>query len=332
VLTQAELIDEIVKRTAPQGRVASVRGWLGRARDLVAQVVAKGLHLPEAAKLLRGSPTPLPKPPPPLPTVTLAEIYAAQGHLTKAIAVLDQVLERESDHRVAADLRHRLADQLAPKAGGKTEIADAASAVAGTAAVAEEPSRDDVVALATDARTVYVYWEARPVRYARVRSDHPEGELVLRVLCSHSSTAGVGVVTHDVSIDALVGDTFVRGLPVGSEVRICLAWKSGSALVPLCVAPPLQLPRAYQLAGEAADAAPPSTEPERGHERGAVTKQNSDDQLVPGHFRGGPEYPRQKRDTHGRVPVADFGPKSRPRWSPLEPPQPATSAEFRMSS
>ena len=80
VLTQAELIDEIVKRTSPRSRRAQVRGWLGRARDLVARVVEKGLHLPEAAKLFRAPPSRgRPLPPPPLPTVTLAEIYAAQS-------------------------------------------------------------------------------------------------------------------------------------------------------------------------------------------------------------------------------------------------------------
>ena len=73
VLTQAELIDEIVKHTAPKSRGAVVRGWLGKARDLVAQVVSKGLHLPDAARAFRSLPHDTrPPPPPPLPTVTLA--------------------------------------------------------------------------------------------------------------------------------------------------------------------------------------------------------------------------------------------------------------------
>ena len=114
VLTQPELMDEIITRTAKSEREkAKARGWLGRARDLLAQVVEKGLHLPEAARVLRSGPDdrPWPTPPPPLPTVTLAEIYAAQGHLERAIAVLDEVLTREPEHAEAHGLRSRFVEQ-----------------------------------------------------------------------------------------------------------------------------------------------------------------------------------------------------------------------------
>src|SRR4051812_18022922 len=114
VLTQPELTDEIISRTAKSEREkAKARGWLGRARALLAQVVEKGLHLPEAARVLRSGPDdrPWPTPPPPLPTVTLAEIYAAQGHLDRAVAVLDEVLTREPDHAEARALRVRFGEQ-----------------------------------------------------------------------------------------------------------------------------------------------------------------------------------------------------------------------------
>src|SRR5271168_1028859 len=103
VLTQPELVDEIIGRTSKNDRErAKARGWLGRARDLLARVVERGLHLPEAARVLRkDGDKGWPAPPPPLPTVTLAEIYAAQGHLERAIAVLDEVIAREPDHRDA---------------------------------------------------------------------------------------------------------------------------------------------------------------------------------------------------------------------------------------
>ena len=114
VLTQPELMDEIITRTAKSEREkAKARGWLGRARDLLAQVVEKGLHLPEAARVLRSGQDDRawPTPPPPLPTVTLAEIYAAQGHLERAIAVLDEVLTREPEHAEAHGLRSRFVEQ-----------------------------------------------------------------------------------------------------------------------------------------------------------------------------------------------------------------------------
>src|SRR4051794_13992730 len=95
VLTRAELMDEIVRRSVrdpvERGRA---RGLLGVARDLLARVVERGLHLPDAAAVIRGPaqarPT-WPRPKAPLATLTLAEIYAAQGHKARAIAVLDEV-------------------------------------------------------------------------------------------------------------------------------------------------------------------------------------------------------------------------------------------------
>ncbi len=113
VLTAPELIDEIIGRTTKNDRErAKARGWLGRARDLLASVVERGLHLPEAARVLRkDGDKGWPAPPPPLPTVTLAEIYAAQGHLERAIAVLDDVIAREPDHREAHTMRARFVEQ-----------------------------------------------------------------------------------------------------------------------------------------------------------------------------------------------------------------------------
>jgi hypothetical protein len=135
VLTQAELIDEIVKRTG--AGTSGMRGWLGRARDLVAQVVSKGLHLPDAAKLFRGEPPePLPAPPPPLPTVTLAEIYAAQGHVAKAVSVLEQVLEREPTHELAKELRGAFEARVR---GAKPQAAASADPGHGPLTPTEEP-------------------------------------------------------------------------------------------------------------------------------------------------------------------------------------------------
>ena len=114
VLTQAELIDELISRTAgTQEERKKARGFLGRARDLLASVIELGLHLPDAAKAMREKPTPRswPNPQAPLPTVTLAEIYAAQGHLARAITILDEVLSNEPDHAEARSLRDRFALQ-----------------------------------------------------------------------------------------------------------------------------------------------------------------------------------------------------------------------------
>ncbi|HEY4102950.1 MAG TPA: tetratricopeptide repeat protein, partial [Polyangiaceae bacterium] len=70
-----------------------------------------GLNLPDAAALIRGEGARDGdwKGPPPVATVTLAEIYAAQGHLERALKMLDEVLAKEPDHDPARALRDRLA-------------------------------------------------------------------------------------------------------------------------------------------------------------------------------------------------------------------------------
>ena len=58
VLTQPELIDEIITRTTKGARErAKARGWLGpSARSPRAAWWSEGLHLPEAARVLRSPP------------------------------------------------------------------------------------------------------------------------------------------------------------------------------------------------------------------------------------------------------------------------------------
>lgn len=141
-LTVPELVDEIVSRTAAseRDRVRS-RGWLGRARDLLAGVIERGLHLPEVARSVRGPEGSFPSAPQPLATVTLAEIYAAQGHLEKAIEVLDDVVTREPEHAEARALRQRLVAQLEGREGRQAPASEP------PAAVSEEPRAEEPAAV-----------------------------------------------------------------------------------------------------------------------------------------------------------------------------------------
>lgn len=119
VMTRVELRDEIVRlsETDPQVRRRS-RGWLGVARDLVASVVDNGLNLPGAAAAIRGEAKTEAhewQGPPPVATLTLAEIYLAQGHYDRALAVVGEVLANEPDHASALALRERIeADRSSP--------------------------------------------------------------------------------------------------------------------------------------------------------------------------------------------------------------------------
>jgi hypothetical protein len=108
LLTRPELRDEIIRLSTDDGaEKRQARGWFGVARDLVASVVSQGLNLPDTADLIRGVNVKLPKAGPPVATVTLAEIYAAQGHVAKALSLLDEVLAKEPDHEAARLARQR---------------------------------------------------------------------------------------------------------------------------------------------------------------------------------------------------------------------------------
>ncbi len=112
LLTRVELRDEIVRLTeTDELKRQRARGWFGVARDLVASVVEQRLNLPDAADLIRGVNVRSPLTVPPVATVTLAEIYAAQGHVKRALKMLDEVLEREPDHAAAREARENLMAQ-----------------------------------------------------------------------------------------------------------------------------------------------------------------------------------------------------------------------------
>ncbi len=111
VMTRMELVDEIVRRSiTDENQRRRARGWLGVARDLVAGLIDQGLNMSDAAELVRGSgarDVSL-RHQPPVATVTLAEIYASQGHTKRARNMLDEVLAKEPDHQFARGLRERL--------------------------------------------------------------------------------------------------------------------------------------------------------------------------------------------------------------------------------
>jgi hypothetical protein len=125
VLTRPELVDELLRldpnRPEPS-QLKRSRGFFGIARDLLSRVVERGLHLPDAAERFRQALVdPSPQVPRPeaqaIPTVTLAEIYAAQGHKQRAIETLKRVLEAEPDHAAARALLEKLegAAYVSPK-------------------------------------------------------------------------------------------------------------------------------------------------------------------------------------------------------------------------
>jgi hypothetical protein len=151
-MTRVELRDEIVRRSEPDlERQRRTRGWLGVARDLLASVVESGLNLPDAAAAIRGEglgPNEF-QGPPPVATVTLAEIYATQGHYEQALRMLDEVIEREPEHGSARMLRDRIAEERDLGPGRRRKVVETKAetivtpqppAVAPAPAVVAEPA------------------------------------------------------------------------------------------------------------------------------------------------------------------------------------------------
>jgi hypothetical protein len=261
LLTKAELADEILRRSVAdpvERRIA--RGLLGVARDLVARVVERGLHLPEAAALIRGATRPSWTPAkPPIATVTLAEIYAAQGHRSRALSVLDEVLATESDHVAARVLRDEIAaapaaGEVEPepeKEGPADAVAETATSEAAPVPVPEPegpigmaddaplPDRydvDEVVLMPVDPKTVFVYWEIRQATADEAKRRSPDGRLIVRIVAVTANWEGPRVETRDIDVGDLVGDWFVRDLPVGAVLRAAVGWSRATGFEPLSVA------------------------------------------------------------------------------------------------
>lgn len=277
VLTRAELIDEIRSlQVADSSEQRLVRGLFGVARDLLASVVERGLHLPEAAAVIRGprDDEPWTPPKPPLATVTLAEIYAAQGHKNRALAILGQVLAHDPDHAIARALRDKLLiasepppapteteeseglEPLEPAASEADELPVAPASSSSLAMVAPPPSEpaerpvpmlddeplppryevDEIVALPVDPHTLYTYWEVRAETLEEARSEAEDGQLVVRVVAVTATWDGPVVHTRDIEVQAWVGDWFVRELPAGAILRAALGWRSSRGFQPLAIA------------------------------------------------------------------------------------------------
>ncbi|WP_437912797.1 tetratricopeptide repeat protein [Sorangium sp. So ce302] len=356
LLTKVELIDEIVARTAQsEPERARLRGFLGRARDLLSRVVERGLHMPETARALRGEAPPEqrppPTPPPPRSTTTLAEIYASQGHTDRAIAMLDEILARAPEDEDARRLRERLIESAArgqgagveardadaedaedadadadaedaesaaaeaspapfarddgateprgaaiasehrgepgpvagapgglpvqpprdpsPAGAGATASPVAAGGVLGLAAAlrderAELPARydvDEIVGIAVDHETIYLYWEVRPRTLARARARRPEGQLAIRVVAVLPSWERPVVEQRDLAIDALFGDMFVRDIPSGANLRMCTGWLAGEVFEPFAVGLEVAVPRALPASPRSSSEEPPASAP-----------------------------------------------------------------------
>jgi hypothetical protein len=274
ILTRPELVDELLLRSSsdPAARRRS-RGWFGVARDLLARAVERGLNLPDAAERIRTLAGPAAfarrSAPAALPTVTLAEIYASQGHRDRAVDTLKGVLSREPEHAAARALLAQLEDasypvpvaKMPPEPQEEEERPPAASARVepGDSDTKNEGPRepmhmlddaplpihydvDECVAITVDPRTLYLYWEVRQATLALVRGANPGGSLVLRILVIEPTWEGPRSTVRDHHVDQPLGDFFSRHLPAGCIVRAAIGWMAGEAFDPIAHSQELETP------------------------------------------------------------------------------------------
>ncbi len=278
ILTRPELMDELLRLdlTVDASQLRRSRGFFGRARDLVARVVERGLHLPDAADRIRTLALDLVPPgaahaePQAMPTVTLAEIYAAQGHRARAVETLRRVLEREPDHAAASMLLERLQDETyippEPKLPPEFELEPDAHpndepetithefVEVEAAAIAALPQREaetssDVadhciaIPVPSDAAgsRMYARWSASTATLRAVREASPRGRLVVRALIITPTWDGPKTEIRDFDVDLASNepDLTLVALPEPSVVRVAVGWLDNSAFVPIAHSPPL---------------------------------------------------------------------------------------------
>jgi hypothetical protein len=277
ILTRPELVDELLLRSASdETSKQRARGLFGRARDLLASVVERGLNLPDAADRIRSVGAPLAAPrsssPTALPTLTLAEIYAAQGHRARAIETLDRVLLREPDHAAAGALMAQLRDETypvpPPRMPPEEELesqdrdeanpvpAEASSVVPeGVDAPPAEPSHmlddaplpprydvDECVAIPVDPRTLYIYWEVRDRTLEYLRAARPPGTIALRIVVIIPTWDGPRSSVRDLDVGATLGDHFEHDLPAGCVVRAAIGYRHGDTFIAITHSPALDTP------------------------------------------------------------------------------------------
>jgi len=253
-LTRAELQDEIVRRSEHDERRRKIlRGWFGVARDLVASLVDQGLHLPDAAAIIRGSEPPEAQGRSPVSTVTLAEIFAKQGHRNKALRILADVIEVEPEHEVARRMHEALlrdeAAVAAPDQNPAPEPPEAPETIGEQPLDSDEgdvvplASGEEVVPVERDAAytrvrgdEVIIYWELAADGIDRAQQRWPGARPILQLVTVIPEAGEPRRVMREVDVEETLGSISIAGLAPGTVARVAVGWRHGNDFVPTVVA------------------------------------------------------------------------------------------------
>jgi hypothetical protein len=275
ILTRPELMDELIVRTVSDEEARGYsRGLFGRARDLLARLVEQGLHLPDAAERIRsvGRAFARPEVAGPLPTLTLAEIYAAQGYRARAIETLQGVLSVEPDHAAAQSLLAKLREAAGaasprlppepedPATGQGETVSDddrptaptasrpleressAPHEASNTASPRAYSDADECITLSVDPGSVYVYWGVRVDTLSHLQGEHPGGALLLQIVAIEPTWTGPRTATRQEHVGTPSGELIARDLPLGGVVCAVIGFTTGSTFLPIAHADAVELP------------------------------------------------------------------------------------------
>ncbi|MBX3228793.1 MAG: tetratricopeptide repeat protein [Labilithrix sp.] len=277
VLTRPELVDELLRLDVriDEAQLKRSRGFFGLARDLLSRVVERGLHLPDAAERFRAALVdPVREVPRPeaqaIPTVTLAEIYAAQGHKDRAIDTLRRVLAEEPDHLAARALLEKLeakdyvppteplppepeVEPVQPDPEPEPEPDPEAEVLTVAPPSERAPIADRCVAVPAGGAH-YVWWSLS----AASQQLAEESFFFLRIVTIAPSWEGPRVETRDLAADPRAGELVLRDLPADAVVRIAIGFVPAGEFVPVAHSPALELGPGSTLRHWTFDASEPS--------------------------------------------------------------------------
>jgi hypothetical protein len=224
---------------------AAVRPEAVEAEEPIASTVSAGALAAAAAAAAPAAQ--------PAPAVVAAPPIEAKPVQVEALVPPPPAVEEKRAVAAAPAAEEKRAVAAAPAVEEKPVVAAAPGAIATASALdpvslTEPPlpqryEVDEVVAIAVDPRTIYVYWEVRPTTLAHARAAQPGGSLHLRIASVTASWEGPQSETRDLLVDSLYGDRFIRDIRPGSLIRVSVGWMSDAGFEPLAVGDELSAPR-----------------------------------------------------------------------------------------